>query len=52
MGRLEKIVKNMTSLKNYPVDTPVGIIESATTTKERVSIGSLESIVEVSTSTS
>jgi uroporphyrin-III C-methyltransferase len=43
VGRIEEIASNMT-MKGYPKDTPVAIIEKATTPLERTLTGTLETI--------
>lgn len=48
IGRLAEIVSSMISLK-YPADTPVAIIENATTPRERVLSGTINNIVAVAT---
>ena len=43
VGRIEEIASNMT-MKGYPVDTPVAIIERATTPQQRTLLGTLGTI--------
>jgi uroporphyrin-III C-methyltransferase len=46
IGRLNEIIEMMKG-KGYPLDTPVAIIENASTPRERVLLGSVESICEI-----
>jgi len=46
VGRLPEIVQGMLDV-SYPTDTPVAIIESATTPNERVTRGTLLTIVDI-----
>ena len=47
VGRIDEISKNMTECKGYPSETPVAIVEKATTPHQRTLIGTLETIGHV-----
>jgi len=47
IGRLEEIVTGMMRI-GYPTNTPIAIIENATNLNERIIVGELSSIVNIS----
>lgn len=47
VGRIGEIANNMTSIMGYPIDTPVAIIEKATTINQRIILGSLKNISSI-----
>jgi galactose mutarotase-like enzyme len=42
VGRIHEITSNMTNIMNYPIDTPVAIIDKATTIEQRTIVGTLK----------
>lgn len=47
IGRIKEITTTMILEKSYPPDTPVAIIENATTPKERILYGTLQTIANI-----
>jgi len=47
VGRIGEITNNMTTTMGYPIDTPVAIIEKATTIDQRVLLGTLKNISSI-----
>jgi uroporphyrin-III C-methyltransferase len=47
VGRIHEITSNMTNIMNYPIDTPVAIIEKATTIEQRTIVGTLKNISSI-----
>jgi uroporphyrin-III C-methyltransferase len=47
VGRIGEITNNMTNTMGYPIDTPVAIIEKATTIDQRILLGTLKNISSI-----
>jgi len=48
VGRLRVLCERLVNLANYPTDTPVGIIERAGCPNQRIVIGNMETIADIS----
>ena len=47
VGRLRELCERLVRLANYPIDTPVGIVERAGCPDQRTVVGTMESIADL-----